>query len=77
MEEIKVIIEERRIVRIRLHQPISSCRAPATNSTTRVVDQIFGICGASRRRPAAPPAARFYLLYTTTIKRQQLIDDRA
>ncbi len=77
MEEIKVIIEERRV---RPHPDFISDLVNARDagdklSDRELFDQIFGICGASLSATSRAAGGALYLLYTHDDQRQQLIDD--
>jgi cytochrome P450 len=77
MEEIKVIIEERRISpRPDFISDLVNARdADDKLSDRELFDQIFGICGASLSATSRAAGGALYLLYTHDDQRQQLIDD--
>lgn len=76
MEEIKVIIEERRV------QPREDFISDLVNARDggdklndrELFDQIFGVCGASLSATSRAAGGAMYLLYTHDDQRQQLID---
>jgi cytochrome P450 len=77
MEEIKVIIEERRA------QPRSDFISDLVNardqgdtlSDRELFDQIFGICGASLSATSRAAGGALYLLYTHDAQRRELIEN--
>ncbi len=77
MEEIKVIIEERRE---RPHSDFISDLVNARDqgdklSDRELFDQIFGICGASLSATSRAAGGALYLLYTHDAQRRELIDN--
>lgn len=77
MEEIKVIIEERRV---RPHPDFISDLVNARDAGDKLndrelFDQIFGICGASLSATSRAAGGALYLLYTHDDQRRQLIED--
>jgi cytochrome P450 len=79
MEEIKVIIEERRISpRPDFISDLVNARDAGDKLSDReLFDQIFGICGASLSATSRAAGGALYLLYTHDDQRQQLIDDQS
>ena len=77
MEEIKVIIEERRIApREDFISDLVNARDAGDKLTDReLFDQIFGVCGASLSATSRAAGGALYLLYTHDDQRQQLIAD--
>ena len=77
MEEIKVIIEERRVSpRPDFISDLVNARDAGDKLSDReLFDQIFGICGASLSATSRAAGGALYLLYTHDDQRQQLIDD--
>jgi cytochrome P450 len=77
MEEIKIIIDERRV------SPRSDFISDLVNardqddklSDRELFDQIFGICGASLSATSRAAGGVLYLLYTHDDQRRELIDD--
>jgi cytochrome P450 len=76
MEEIKVIIEERRVQpREDFISDLVNAREAGDKLNDReLFDQIFGVCGASLSATSRAAGGAFYLLYTHDDQRQQLID---
>jgi cytochrome P450 len=77
MEEIRVIIEERR-VRPRpdfISDLVNARDAGDKLSDRELFDQIFGICGASLSATSRAAGGALYLLYTHDDQRHQLIRD--
>jgi cytochrome P450 len=77
MEEIKIIIEERR-VRPRpdfISDLVNARDASDKLNERELFDQIFGICGASLSATSRAAGGALYLLYTPPDQRRQLIDD--
>jgi cytochrome P450 len=77
MEEIKIIIEERR-VRPRpdyISDLVNARDAGDKLNERELFDQIFGICGASLSATSRAAVGALYLLYTHPDQRKQLIDD--
>jgi cytochrome P450 len=77
MEEIKVIIEERRV---RPHPDFISDLVNARDAGDKLndrelFDQIFGICGASLSATSRAAGGALYLLYTHDDQRRQLIEN--
>jgi cytochrome P450 len=79
MEEIRVIIDERRVKpRPDFISDLVNARDAGDKLTDReLFDQIFGICGASLSATSRAAGGALYLLYTHDEQRQQLIDDPA
>ena len=79
MEEIKVIIEERRSSpRSDFIGDLVSARFEGDKLTEReLFDQIFGVCGASLSATSRAAGGALYLLYTHDDQREQLIRDPA
>jgi cytochrome P450 len=77
MEEIKVIIDERRVSpRPDFISDLVNARDAGDKLSDReLFDQIFGICGASLSATSRAAGGALYLLYTHDDQRQQLIDD--
>jgi cytochrome P450 len=77
MEEIKVIIEERRVApRSDFISDLVNARDQGDKLSDReLFDQIFGICGASLSATSRAAGGALYLLYTHDDQRRQLIDD--
>jgi cytochrome P450 len=77
MEEIKTIIEERRVnPRSDFISDLVNARDQGETLTDReLFDQIFGICGASLSATSRAAGGAFYLLYTHDDQRRQLIDN--
>ena len=77
MEEIRVIIDERRVKpRSDFISDLVNARDAGDKLTDReLFDQIFGICGASLSATSRAAGGALYLLYTHQEQRQQLIDD--
>ena len=77
MEEIKVIIEERRVSpRPDFISDLVNARDAGDKLNDReLFDQIFGICGASLSATSRAAGGALYLLYTHDDQREQLIDD--
>ncbi|MEA2980908.1 MAG: hypothetical protein QOF09_2731 [Alphaproteobacteria bacterium] len=77
MEEIKVIIEERRASpRSDFISDLVNARDAGDKLNDReLFDQIFGICGASLSATSRAAGGALYLLYTHDDQRQQLIND--
>ena len=75
MEEIKVIIEERRLApRPDFISDLVNARDAGDKLSDReLFDQIFGICGASLSATSRAAGGALYLLYTHDDQRQQLI----
>ena len=76
MEEIKVIIEERKAKpREDFISDLVNAREAGDKLNDReLFDQIFGVCGASLSATSRAAGGAFYLLYTHDDQRQQLID---
>ena len=77
MEEIKVIIDERRVSpRPDFISDLVNARDAGDKLSDReLFDQIFGICGASLSATSRAAGGALYLLYTHDDQRRQLIDD--
>src|SRR5258706_16451582 len=77
MEEIKVIIEERRVApRHDFISDLVNARFEGDKLSDReLFDQIFGVCGASLSATSRAAGGALYLLYTHDDQRQQLIGD--
>ena len=77
MEEIKVIIDERRVSpRPDFISDLVNARDAGDKLTDReLFDQIFGICGASLSATSRAAGGALYLLYTHDDQRRQLIDN--
>ena len=77
MEEIKVIIDERRVSpRPDFISDLVNARDAGDKLSDReLFDQIFGICGASLSATSRAAGGALYLLYTNDDQRRQLIDD--
>ena len=77
MEEIKVIIDERRVSpRPDFISDLVKARDGVDKLSDReLFDQIFGICGASLSATSRAAGGALYLLYTNDDQRRQLIDD--
>lgn len=77
MEEIKVIIEERKVKpREDFISDLVNAREAGDKLNDReLFDQIFGVCGASLSATSRAAGGAFYLLYTHDDQRQQLIDN--
>ena len=77
MEEIKVIIDERRVVpRQDFISDLVNARDAGDKLNDReLFDQIFGICGASLSATSRAAGGALYLLYTHDDQREQLIRD--
>jgi cytochrome P450 len=77
MEEIKVIIDERRVSpRPDFISDLVNARDAGDKLSDReLFDQIFGICGASLSATSRAAGGALYLLYTHDNQRRQLIDD--
>jgi len=79
MDEIKLIIEERR-VRPRpdfISDLVNARDAGDKLNDRELFDQIFGICGASLSATTRAAGGALYLLYTHDAERQELIRDPA
>lgn len=76
MEEIKVIIEERRVKpREDFISDLVNARDGSDKLNDReLFDQIFGVCGASLSATSRAAGGAMYLLYTHDDQREQLID---
>lgn len=76
MEEVKVIIEERKAKpREDFISDLVNAREAGDKLNDReLFDQIFGVCGASLSATSRAAGGAFYLLYTHDDQRQQLID---
>src|ERR1043166_26155 len=79
MDEIRVIIEERRVSpRPDFISDLVNARDAGDKLNDReLFDQIFGICGASLSATSRAAGGALYLLYTHDDQRQQLIDNPA
>ena len=77
MEEIKVIIEERRVSpRADFISDLVNARDAGDKLNDReLFDQIFGICGASLSATTRAAGGVLHLLYTHDVQRYQLIRD--
>jgi cytochrome P450 len=77
MDEIKVIIEERRVSpRSDFISDLVNARDQGDKLNDReLFDQIFGICGASLSATSRAAGGVLYLLYTHDDQRRELIDD--
>jgi cytochrome P450 len=77
MDEIKVIIDERRVSpRPDFISDLVNARDAGDKLNDReLFDQIFGICGASLSATSRAAGGALYLLYTHDAQRQQLIQD--
>jgi cytochrome P450 len=77
MEEIKVIIDERRVApRQDFISDLVNARDAGDKLNDReLFDQIFGICGASLSATSRAAGGALYLLYTHDDQREQLIRD--
>jgi cytochrome P450 len=77
MEEVKVIIDERRVSpRPDFISDLVNARDAGDKLSDReLFDQIFGICGASLSATSRAAGGALYLLYTHDDQRRQLIDD--
>ena len=77
MEEIKVIIDERRVSpRPDFISDLVNARDAGDKLSDReLFDQIFGICGASLSATSRAAGGALYLLYTHDDQREQLIRD--
>ncbi len=77
MDEIKVIIDERRVSpRPDFISDLVNARDAGDKLSDReLFDQIFGICGASLSATSRAAGGALYLLYTHDDQRRQLIDD--
>lgn len=77
MEEIKVIIEERRVKpRSDFISDLVNARDQGDKLNDReLFDQIFGICGASLSATSRAAGGALYLLYTHDDQRRELIND--
>jgi cytochrome P450 len=77
MEEIKVIIDERRVSpRPDFISDLVNARDAGDKLSDReLFDQIFGICGASLSATSRAAGGALYLLYTHDDQRRQLIDN--
>src|SRR3979490_2392508 len=77
MEEIKVIIDERRVSpRPDFISDLVNARDAGDKLNNReLFDQIFGICGASLSATSRAAGGALYMLYTHDNQRQQLIRD--
>src|SRR3954462_1046072 len=77
MEEIKVIIDERRVSpRPDFISDLVNARDAGDKLNDReLFDQIFGICGASLSATSRAAGGTLYLLYSHDDQRRQLIDD--
>jgi cytochrome P450 len=77
MEEIKVIIEERRVApRQDFISDLVNARFEGDKLSDReLFDQIFGVCGASLSATSRAAGGALYLLYSHDDQRRQLIDD--
>ena len=77
MEEIKVIIDERRVApRPDFISDLVNARDAGDKLSDReLFDQIFGICGASLSATSRAAGGALYLLYSHDDQRQQLIDN--
>src|SRR5258705_6485564 len=77
MEEIRVIIDERRVSpRPDFISDLVNARDAGDKLNDReLFDQIFGICGASLSATSRAAGGALYLLYTHHDQRQQLIPD--
>ena len=77
MEEIRVIIEERRVSpRPDFISDLVNARDQGDKlSDSELFDQIFGICGASLSATSRAAGGALYLLYTHDEQREQLIGD--
>jgi cytochrome P450 len=77
MEEIRVIIDERRIQpRPDFISDLVNARDAGDRLNDReLFDQIFGICGASLSATSRAAGGALYLLYTHDEQRRQLIED--
>ena len=79
MEEIRVIIDERRVKpRSDFISDLVNARDAGDKLNDReLFDQIFGICGASLSATSRAAGGALYLLYSHDEQRQQLVDDPA
>src|SRR5215468_10911573 len=79
MDEIRVIIDERRVVpRQDFISDLVNARDAGDRLNDReLFDQIFGICGASLSATSRAAGGALYLLYTHDGARAQLIADPA
>lgn len=77
MEEIRVIIEERRVrPRSDFISDLVNARDQGDRLTDReLFDQIFGICGASLSATSRAAGGTLYLLYSHDAQRRELIED--
>ncbi|WP_229266774.1 cytochrome P450 [Leptospira sp. severe_002] len=77
MEEIKVIIEERKVKpREDFISDLVNAREAGDKLNDReLFDQIFGVCGASLSATSRAAGGAFYLLYTHDDQRRQLIEN--
>jgi cytochrome P450 len=77
MEEIRVIIDERRAAPRQdfISDLVNARDAGDKLSDRELFDQIFGICGASLSATSRAGGGALYLLYTHDDQRRQLIDD--
>jgi cytochrome P450 len=77
MEEIKVIIEERRVApRQDFISDLVNARFEGDKLSEReLFDQIFGVCGASLSATSRAAGGALYLLYTHDDQREQLVRD--
>jgi cytochrome P450 len=77
MEEIKVIIDERRVTpRSDFISDLVNARDQGDKLNDReLFDQIFGICGASLSATSRAAGGALYLLYTHDDQRRELIDN--
>jgi cytochrome P450 len=77
MDEIRVIIDERRVTpRSDFISDLVNARDAGDRLNDKeLFDQIFGICGASLSATSRAAGGTLYLLYTHEDQRRQLIDD--
>jgi cytochrome P450 len=77
MEEIRVIIDERRVASRQdfISDLVNARDAGDKLNDRELFDQIFGICGASLSATSRAAGGALFLLYTHDDQRQQLIED--